>query len=296
MVHRALTIGLFVAVAVPAMGGRGMAQPLATQSLEAQPIEPDAGVPEVTVIEHLGEQISLDTEFVDSKGETVRMGDYLGRGHPVILNFAYHSCPMLCSLVLDGLSEALRETDLEPGLDFEVVSLSFNHREGPERAAEAKAMYVERTTSAKPDIAESWHFLTGQEENIRTLADEVGFGFVWDEATQQYAHNAILVFLSADGTITRYLYGIQHNPRDFRLATVEAGQGAVGSTLDRFLLTCFRYDTTTRSYTPYILNIMKIGGGLSLLALAAFFFPKWLRERKRGNEPAGLGLDPGLAD
>jgi len=294
--HRALTIGLFVAVAVSVMAGQGIAQSFATESLEAQPIEPDAGVPEVTVIEHLGEQVSLDTEFVDSEGETVRMGDYLGRGRPVILNFAYHSCPMLCSLVLDGLSEALRETDLEPGLDFEVVSLSFNHREGPERAAEAKAMYVERTTSAKPDIAENWHFLTGQEENIRTLADEVGFEFVWDEETQQYAHNAILVFLSPDGTITRYLYGIQHNPRDFRLATVEAGEGAVGSTLDRFLLTCFRYDTTTRSYTPYILNIMKIGGGLSLLALAAFFLPMWLRERKRGSESAAHGFDAGLAD
>jgi protein SCO1/2 len=253
-------------------------------------------VPEVTVVEHLGEQVSFDTEFVDSEGETVRMGDYLGRGHPVILNFAYHSCPMLCSLVLDGLSEALRETDMEPGLDFEVVSLSFNHREGPERAAEAKAMYVERTIPAKPDIAENWHFLTGQEENIRTLADEVGFEFVWDEETQQYAHNAILVFISPDGTITRYLYGIEHNPRDFRLATVEAGQGTVGSTLDRFLLTCFRYDTTSRSYTPYILNIMKIGGVLSLLALAAFFLPMWLRERKRGNEPATFGPDAGLAD
>ena len=266
------------------------------QPLEAQPIDQDAGVPEVTVIEHLGEQISPSTEFVNSEGETVRMGDFLGQGHPVILNFAYHTCPMLCSLVLDGLSEAVRETDLEPGLDFEVVSLSFNHREGSDRAAEAKAMYVERTISAKPDIAENWHFLTGQEENIRTLADEVGFGFVWDEATQQYAHNAILVFLSPDGTITRYLYGIQHNPRDFRLATVEAGQGAVGSTLDRFLLTCFRYDTTTRSYTPYILNIMKIGGVLLLLVLAAFFLPMWLRYRKQSIEPTALSLDTGLPD
>ena len=273
------------------MAGQGMAQPLGTQ-----PIEPDAGVPEVTVVEHLGERISLDTEFVDSDGETVRMGDFLGRGRPVILTFAYHSCPMLCSLVLDGLSEAVRETDLEPGSDFEVVSLSFNHREGPERAAEAKEKYVERMLSAKPDIAENWHFLTGQEENIRALADEVGFEFVWDEETQQYAHNAILVFLSPDGTITRYLYGIQHNPRDFRLATVEAGQGAVGSTLDRFLLTCFRYDTTTRSYTPYVLNIMKIGGVLLLLVLAAFFLPMWLRYRKRGNEPAALSLDAGLTD
>ena len=291
MVRPVLTICLFVSVAVLAIAEQVMAQPL-----EVQPIDQESDAPIVTVVEHLGERVAADTEFVDSRGESVRIGDYLGQGHPVVLAFAYHSCPMLCSLVLDGLSEAVAKTDLEPGSDFEVVSLSFNHREGPERAAEAKAKYVEQIISARPNIAENWHFLTGQEENIRTLADEVGFGFEWDEATQQYAHNAILVFLSPDGTVTRYLYGIQHNLRDFRLAIVEAGQGTVGSTLDQFLLTCFRYDTTTRSYSPYILNIMKIGGALLLLVAASLFIPMWLRDRKRGISPISLSLDSALTD
>lgn len=286
-----LTICLFASAALLVVGRHGVAQPL-----ETQPIDQDTSAPAVTVTEHLGERISPDTEFVDSEGAPVRIGDFLGKGHPVVLLFAYHTCPMLCSLVLDGLSEAVIETELTPGSDFEVVSLSFNHREGPERAAEAKAMYVERMRSAKPDIAENWHFLTGEEENIRTLTDEVGFGFEWDEATQQYAHNAIVVFLGPDGTITRYLYGIQHNPRDFRLAIVEAGHGTVGSTLDRFLLTCFRFDTTSRSYSPYILNIMKMGGVLLLLVLAVFFIPMWLRERKRSTDPASIDLSAGLTD
>ncbi len=273
------------------MAGQAMAQPL-----ESQPLGQGRDVPAITVTEHLGERISADTEFVDSDGTPVRIGDYLGKGHPVVLLFAYHSCPMLCSLALDGLSQAVIATDLTPGADFEVVSLSFNHREGPELAAQAKALYVSRMVAAQPDISDSWHFLTGQEENIRTLAGEVGFGFEWDEATQQFAHNAIVVFLSPDGTITRYLYGIQHSPRDFRLATVEAGHGTVGSSFDRFLLTCFRYDTTSRSYTPYILNIMKIGGGLLLVIMAAFFIPMWLRDRKRDREPDSLGLSAGLTD
>ncbi len=291
MFRCAPTIALFVSIAALAMASHVVAQPL-----ESEPIDQANAAPAVTVIEHLGAQISADTEFVDSDGETVRIGDYLGHDHTVVLAFAYHSCPMLCSLVLDGLSEAVIDTDLNPGIDFEVVSLSFNHREGPDRAAEAKTVYVERMIAAKPDIAENWHFLTGAEANIRKLADEVGFGFEWDEATQQYAHNAILVFLSPDGTITRYLYGIQHNSRDFRLAVVEAGQGTVGSSLDRFLLTCFRYDTTTRSYSPYIANIMKLGGALLLLVMAAFFIPMFMRERKRGTEPASFRLDTGLTD
>lgn len=288
MIRRALTICLFVSVATVVMAGQVLAQ-----SLEAQPIY-GADVPEVTVVEHLGEQISFDTEFVDSDGESVRVGDYFGQDRPVILSFAYHDCPMLCSLVLDGVSQAIIETDLTPGSDFEVVNVSFNHSEGPERAAAAKAMYVQRTESGKPDIALNWHFLTGSEEAIRSLSDEIGFGFEWDEATQQFAHNAILVFISPEGTITRYLYGIQHNPRDFRLATVEAGQGTVGSTLDRFLLTCFQYDTSSRSYSFYIANIMKLGGALLLLIMAAFFVPMWLRERKRGSTSAQFNLDRGL--
>lgn len=239
--------------------------------------------PEVSIEEHLGEFISLETPFVNSSGEEVTLEHYFRDDHPVILVFAYHTCPMLCSLILDGTARALQETELTPGDDFEVVSVSFNHREGPGIASQARERYVGIVQEAKPAIAENWHFLTGTEESITTLTNETGFGFQWDEQTQQYAHSAAAIFLSPDGKITRYLYGIDYSPRDFRLAAVEAGEGTIGNTLDKFLLTCFRYDTETRSYTPFILNIMKLGGGLLLAVLAAFFIPMWLRERKRGD-------------
>ncbi|MDX1439435.1 MAG: hypothetical protein R3284_05985, partial [Rubricoccaceae bacterium] len=162
---------------------------------------------------------------------------------------------------------------------------------GPTLAAEAKERYVEMVGDAQPAIASNWHFLTGSEESILKLTGETGFGFEWDEATQQYAHSAAAIFLSPQGKITRYLYGIQYAPRDFRLAAVEAGEGTIGSSLDRFLLTCFRYDSEARSYTPYIVNIMKLGGGLLLAVMAAFFIPMWLRERRRGDaeSPPAVG-------
>lgn len=251
--------------------------------------------PEVTIEEHLGDTVSFDTPFVASDGTEVTIGDYLEGDHPVVLVFAYHSCPMLCSLILDGTAQALRETDLITGDDFEVVSVSFNHREGPTLASAAKERYVGEVVEAQPDIAENWHFLTGTEESIAILADEVGFGFEWDDATGQYAHGAATIFISPEGKVTRYLYGIQYAPRDFRLAAVEAGEGTIGTSFDQFLLTCFRYDTETRSYAPYILNIMKLGGGLLLAVLAAFFIPMWLRERKRDDSEV-LGTFADLAD
>jgi protein SCO1/2 len=203
---------------------------------------------------------------------------------------------MLCSLVLDGAAGALAATDLRAGEDFAVVNVSFDPRDTPARAAEAKARYVAQVAPRQPDIAGHWHFLTGDEAAVGRLAEEAGFGYAWDEATQQYAHQAVLVFLSPEGKITRYLYGIGYEERDVRLALVEAGEGRVGSTLDKLLLTCFAYDAQARSYTPVVLNIMKLGGALLLVILAAFFVPLWLRERRRSAGeavPDALrGLEP----
>ena len=289
---RRAPIALLLATVALLTAGGGAAQPAQPLGMNAAP--PPA--PEVTVAEHLGETISMDTPLVNSEGEAVQIGDYLGQGRPVVMVFSYHSCPMLCSLILDGLARAVEETDLEPGADFAVVNVSFDARDTPALAAEVKAKYVEAVGAAKPDIAEHWHALTGTEADVRRLAEEVGFGYAFVEETGEYAHNAALIFLSPEGTITRYLYGLDHTPFDFKLALVEAGEGTVGSSLDRFLLTCFQYDATSRSYTPYILNIMKLGGALLLIALAAVLIPLWRRERRRHTAPDTLGPLAGLTD
>lgn len=290
-VRRALRALTLAAVALATAGGAGaqVAQgPVQALGQNGQ-VEP----PEVTITEHLGETVTADLRFTDSDGRTVRLGDLFTGERPVLLTFAYHTCPMLCSLVLDGAADALAATDLRAGADFEVVNVSFDPRDTPQRAAEAKARYVAEVAPGQPDIAAHWHFLTGEEAAVRRLADEAGFGYVWDEPTAQYAHQAVLVFLSPEGRITRYLYGIGYEERDVRLALVEAGEGRVGTTLDRLLLTCFAYDAHARSYTPVVLNIMKLGGGLLLVALAAFFVPMWLRERRRSSDPARPPLEGG---
>ncbi|NNF58783.1 MAG: SCO family protein [Rhodothermaceae bacterium] len=291
MVRRAPIALLLVTVAL-LMAGGGAAQPSQPLGMNAEP--PPA--PEVTVTEQLGATIPRDIPLVNSAGEAVQIGDFLGQEQPVVLVFSYHSCPMLCSLILDGLARAVEETDLEAGADFAVVNVSFDARDTPAVAAEVKAKYVEQIGAAQPSIATHWHALTGTEADVRRLADEVGFGYAFVEETGEYAHNAALIFLSPEGTVTRYLYGLDHAPFDFKLALVEAGDGTVGSSLDRFLLTCFQYDATSRSYTPYILNIMKLGGALLLVALAAVLIPLWRRERRRQTTPDTLGPLAGLTD
>lgn len=272
------TLALLAAVALAAVPGEG-----AAQVIDGEIVQPGSGPPpavaEATITERLGYQVAPQTTFRDSDGRTVRVGDYLGQGKPVVLAFVYHNCPMLCSLILDGYAAALKETALVPGEDFIPLAVSFDQREGPARALQAKQKYLAETN--RPELAAHWHFLTGTEQDIERLADEVGFGFAWDPQTSQFAHTAALIVLSPDGTVARYLYGVSYPERDFRLALVEAGRGEVGSTLDRFILTCFRYDAERRTYTPVVMNVMKIGGVLLLVGLAALLVPLWRRERMR---------------
>ena len=234
---------------------------------------------EAGIVEHLGEQVPLDVPLRDADGRPVRFGDVFASGKPVALVFAYHSCPMLCSVVLDAFATSIRESALEPGRDYTPVVVSFDPRDTPARSAEVKARYVAQ--AARPGLAESWRFLTGDADDTRRLADAVGFEYARDARDGEYAHAAALILLTPDGRVARYLYGAGFPERDFRLALVEAGEGRTGSTLDRFILTCYQYDPHTRSYAPFALGMMKAGGVLLLVALAAVLVPLWRREGRR---------------
>ena len=249
---------------------------------QAEGVLPNRLANDVGVVERLGEKVSPETEFVDASGRTVRVGDLLNQGKPVVVAFVYHNCPMLCSLVLDGLSEAMAESDLQPGTDYTALALSFDARDTPELASGAKARYVEKVD--RPGAASGFHFWTGEEDAIERFTSEAGFGFAYDAKTGEFAHNAVLAFLSPDGTITRYLYGVQFPERDFRLALVEAGEGTVGSTIDRILLTCYQFDPDARSYSLTILGVMKWGGGLLTLALLGVLAFFWRRETQRQTD------------
>ena len=263
-------IACLFAVAVLVAAGRSVAQ---------TPGEIPDELAGVGIEEHLGETLSADIPFVDSEGNAVTLGDYFDGDRPVALAFVYHNCPMLCSLILDGMTSGMLASELDLGEDYQALAVSFDPRDTPERAAEVKARYLERFDGAR--AAEGFHFLTGSQESIDRITDEIGFGFAWNERQQEFAHTAAVYFISPEGTITRYLYGIEFPARDFRTALLEASDGRVGSPLDQLILYCFQYDPDAGSYVLHATNAMKVGGLLTLILLGGFLMFLWRRERTK---------------
>lgn len=249
----------------------------------------------VDVVERLNERVPLDLPFLDGYQNKVRLGELLQAGKPVVLTMVYFDCPMLCSTILNGLVKGLNEAGLDLGKDFTALTVSFSPKDSPRESAMYQAGYLKRLSSAAKAHAQDWLFLTGSSETIKQLTDAVGFQYRWDAPTQQYEHPAVVVVLTPDGRISRYLYGVQFPTRDLRLAVVEASGGKVGTSFDRVLLKCFRYDPTSRSYNLYAILFVRIGAGLFGLALAALLVVLWRRDLKKGSLKAPNVLNKGTA-
>ena len=234
----------------------------------------------VGITEHLDARIPLDLVFTDEEGRTVRLGEYFQGKRPVILNLAYYSCPMLCTLVLNGVVDGIKELPWRMGEGFEVVTVSIDPTETPALARAKKANYLE--SYGHPGTGAGWHFLTGKQESITPLAQAVGFGYRYDPEARQYIHTAVTILCTPDGRVSRYLYGIQYEQQSLRLGLLEASQGKIGNSLDRLILTCFHYDAAAGRYAPTAaLTIVRVGGGTAagLLGIALLGF--WLREGRR---------------
>ena len=212
----------------------------------------------------LDAQVPLDLAFVDETGSAVQLRDYF-EGKPVIVVLAYYRCPMLCTLVLNGLVQVLMDIPFDAGKEFEVVVVSFDTRETSELAAEKKKTYVDRY--GRPGAAEGWHFLTGRQKSIDDLTRAVGFRFSYDPEKDQFAHASGLVVLTPEGKVSRYFYGIKFAPRDVRLGLVEASQNKIGSPVDQVLLFCFHYDPADGKYGPAVMTIVRMGGVMTLISL-----------------------------
>lgn len=234
----------------------------------------------VGITEKPGAQIDPSTKFMSDTGDVVSIGQYFNQGKPVLFTIVYYACPSLCNHHLNGVTAALKEVNLTPGKDFEIVALSMNHREDSKLATEKKESYLKEY--GRPESANGWHFLTGSEENIKKVANEVGFGFAWNEKQEQYAHAAAAYILTPEGKISRYLYGIEFKPKTLRLALIEGGEGKVGSIMDQILLFCFEFNPAKSEFTLYAWNIMRLGAIVMVLGLAIFLIPLWLRERHSG--------------
>jgi protein SCO1/2 len=240
---------------------------------------------EIGFDQNIDRLLPLDTAFRDEAGRTVHLGDYFGK-RPVVLVFAYYDCPMLCTMVINGLSSALGVMSLNPGKDFEIVTVSFNPRDTPASAAAKKASYLERYK--RPEAAEGWHFLTGDQPQIDRLTKAAGFRYVWDEQTKQYAHPSGVIVATPDGRLAKYLFGIEYGPRDLRLAIVEASQGTVGTATDALLLYCYHYDPMTGRYGLAIMRAVRIAGAATVLVLGAFIVVMVRRERYGAPAPGTM--------
>ncbi len=241
----------------------------------------------VGITELPGARLPLELPFVDSDGGKITLGQFFDGLHPVILTLNYSDCPMLCSVQLNGLVEALRAMPWNLGQQFHVVTMSIDPLETPTRAALTKEKYLKLYN--RPQSAAGWHFLTGREENIKKLAAAVGFRYKYLPASRQFVHAAALILCTPDGRVSRYLGGVFYNPQTLRLSLVEASQGKVGSALDQFFLSCFHYDEKAGRYGPFALGIMRIGGGLTLLAIGGVLAFFWIREGRRKTKGNGEG-------
>lgn len=240
----------------------------------------------IKVDEHIGDKVPLDLEFHEIGGEDVRLGDYFNDDEPVLLVLAYVRCKMLCSLVLHGVAEAVKELSLEPGTDYRVVTVSIDPRETPKEAAEKRRELLE--TAGYPEEPERWPYLQGEEKTTRRLADSLGFGYAWDPRTEQYAHPAVIFAISPDGTISRYLYGIEYPAREVRTALEAAGRGETVTTkVAQSVLSCFRFDSSLGKYRSKIRSYFRLGAVIVfsvLLSLIGLLFV-WerRREKRRGS-------------
>ncbi len=288
---------LVAAVALFATAGPLLAQQDAAERRPASGVKSDRAEPlpgeleGVGLTEKPGESIPLDIKFTDSNGNPVTLEKYFNQERPVILNLGYFGCPMLCGVIMNGLLEAMQETPMMPGEDYEVLTVSFDPSEAPVLARLKKQNYIKEFGT--PEAASGWHFLVGKQEAIERLTDSVGYGFKWNERRGEFAHPSVLVILTPDGRISRYLYGVRFPPTTFRLSLVEASEGKIGSTLDRLILYCFHYDAGAGQYTPAAMNIMRLGGGVTVIIVGSLIVAALVREtrRRRARDAGADGTD-----
>ncbi|WP_018127089.1 SCO family protein [Balneola vulgaris] len=233
----------------------------------------------VGIDEKLGDYIPLDATFSTVDGDSIRLGDLLEEGKPIILNPLYYDCPMLCGLVVDGVIDVVDELAWQPGKDYLIISFSIDPTENHELAKEYRTKYINKLTSTNAE--EGWYFLTGKKKQIDAVIEATGFEYREVQGTGEYAHTAAIIMLAPDGKITRYLYGIRYKEFDVRNALFESADGEIGSTVNKILMYCYQYDPDSNSYVPVAMNIMKLGGLATLIILGIFLTLFWVRERRK---------------
>jgi len=254
------------------------------------PVLKDVGIDQL-----LNNQVPADLVFQDEEGRSVKLADYFG-DKPIVLSLVYYDCPQLCTQVLTGLLGTLRTLPMTPGKDFVALTVSFDPKEKTPLAAAKKKEYIERL--GKPEAAAGWHFLTGEESQIVALTRAVGFRYVWDPVTSQYAHASGIMVLTPDGKVSRYFYGIEYAPRDLRFGLLDASAGRIGSLADQIILYCYQYDPTRGTYSLVLMRLLRVFAAITLVSIIGLiiFLRHHTKKKKSGGSSdnhKGAGLTPG---
>ena len=251
------------------LAGAAWGQSMGYSIMSPPPNVRPPGLKNVGIQQNLNQQIPPDLMFTDDLGRKVRLGDYFGQ-KPLILNFVYYNCPMLCGEELSGLESALRVLKFDIGKEFEVVTISFDPKDTPEAAAKKKEQVLRRYH--RPGAERGWHFLVGQPDAIDAATKAAGFQYEYDQKTGQFAHSTAILVLTPQGKIAQYYYGIEYPPKDLRLALVEASQNRIGNVVDELLLYCYHYDPEKGKYSATVMRVLRLMGIATMLCIGTLLF------------------------
>ena len=240
----------------------------------------------IGIEQKLNAQVPLDTVFRDETGAAVRLRKFFGQ-KPVLLAPVYYRCPMLCSQILHGVVAGLRPLSLKPARDFEVVAISFDPADTPAEAASKREQYARSYSTRNGESG--WHFLVGCQASIDAVMQAIGFHYRWDAVNKMFVHASGVMVLTPDGHLARYLYGVEYEPKDLKLALVEASHHRIGSLADEVLLFCYHYDPKTGKYGAVVMNMLRLAAVLTLIVLAAGLWMFWRRDlREHRNDLEGV--------
>lgn len=226
----------------------------------------------VGIDEHLGAKIPLDLTLRDERGKPVRLSELVTG--PTIILPVYYGCTNVCNFLQGGLARVLPTIKSRPGIDYRVISVSFDETETPELAARYKRMYL--TSMNAPFPEEGWRFLTGDAAAVRRLTDAAGYRF--KRTGRDFIHPVVSMVVSGDGTIVRYLYGTDFLAKDLSLALLEARQGRVGTTIRKMVGYCFSYDPAGKTY---VFNLLRVSATVVILSTGSFLLFLLLTGRRR---------------
>ncbi len=248
----------------------------------SQLLNKDSVLKKIDVHENLGGKIPLNLSVVNSFGERKNIASFFEGGKPVLLVLAYYDCPMLCTFVLNGLSKSIMSLDWTPGIEYQILTISINHRETYRLAKLKKDVYIDTLTNKPTDGG--WEFCVANEATIESLTKTLGFQYFYDDKQNEYAHPAVIFILTETGVISRYIYGLDYQSKDLKLALLEASNGKIGTIIDRVILFCYHYDPIGKKYTLMAMQVMRIGGVLTIVCIGILLGSLWIKENKHAKK------------